>query len=435
MAGRVRPDCDGVHRRDFLRIGSAGLLGLGLADWLRLKARAEPGRGRATGVVLFWLAGAPATIDMWDLKPDAPEAIRGEFRPIATAAPGIAVCEHLPRLAGVTDRCTLVRSLHHSISAHEPGTTYMMTGNRPSAALEYPSLGSLAARLLPARSGVPPYLTFADQREGATYGGAGYLGPAYGPFAIEGHPGREGLRAQGVSLPNGFSLRSLEDRDGLRRRFDEGLKGLDESPVGTSLDGFHQQALDILRSDRVRAAIDLDRESPALRDAYGRTDLGQAALAARRLIEAGARFVTIGVVGWDTHAGNFRALRDALLPPLDRALAMLVRDLSARGLMDETIVLCTGEFGRTPRINNAAGRDHWSRSMAVLLAGGGFPPGTVFGATDPHGTAPSRDACSPDDLAATVFHHLGIGPKHEIASGSGRPIAAFREGMVLPALA
>ena len=202
----------------------------------------------------------------------------------------------------------------------------------------------------------------------------------------------------------------------------------------TGLDRFHRQALEILRSDRVRAALDLAREPDAVRDDYGRTPLGQGALAARRLIEAGARFVTLGVGGWDTHGDNFRTLRDRLLPPLDKALAALIRDLKSRGLLDETIVVCAGEFGRTPRVNGAAGRDHWARSMSVLLAGGGIPGGSVFGATDERGMAPCRDACSPDDLAATIFQRLGFGPRHEVRSASGRPIAIFREGRCLEAL-
>jgi Protein of unknown function (DUF1501) len=435
---RPRPDCEGFHRRDFLRAGTAGLLGLTLPDALR--AEADPGRPAAprrpaTGVIQIWLSGGPATIDIWDLKPDAPEEIRGEFRPIETAAPGIAITEHMPRLAAVMDRCALVRSLGHAIAAHGPGTTYMATGNRPSAAVDYPALGSLAARALPPRRGVPPFVTFAALRDGAPGAGAGYLGPAFGPFEVEGDPARGSLRAHGLSLPEGFSLRELESRDALRGRFDRGLRALEASGVMTGLDRFHAQALEVLRSDRVRSALDLSREPDATRDDYGRTPLGQGALAARRLIEAGARFVALGTGGWDTHGDNFRALRDRLLPPLDRALSALIRDLDARGLLEETVVLCGGEFGRTPRVNAAAGRDHWARSMAVLLAGGGIPGGTVYGATDGRGTSPSRDACSPDDLAATVFRRLGLGPRHEVRSAGGRPIPIFREGRCLEPLA
>ncbi len=432
---RTTTDCEGFHRRDFLRVGAAGMLGLGLADALRWPASAGAGgpgaRKPATGVIQIWLSGGPATIDMWDLKPGAPEEVRGEFRPIATAAPGVAIGEHLPRLAKVMDRCVVVRSLNHTISAHGPGTTYMATGNRPSAALEYPALGSMAARVLPGRRGVPPYVTFTALREGAPAVGAGYLGPAYGPFEVAGEPGRGALDARGVSLPAEMSLGALEDRDALRAGLDRGLRDLDASGVMAGLDRFHRDAVEILRSDRVRSALDLAREPERLRDDYGRTPLGQGALAARRLIEAGARFVTLGFGGWDTHAGNFGALRNNLLPPLDAALSALIRDLESRGLLDETIIVCAGEFGRTPRVNGGAGRDHWSRSMAALLAGGGFPGGSAYGATDAHGMAPAVDPCSPDDLAATIFQRLGYGPRHEVPAATGRPISLFREGKVL----
>ena len=434
---RSKTDREGFHRRDFLRVGSAGLLGLALPEALRAKALgqgATPSRKVATGVIQVWLSGGPSTIDMWDPKPEASEEIRGEFRAIATSAPGVSISEHMPRLAAVMDRCTLVRSLGHTISAHGPGTTYMATGNRPGPAMEYPSLGSLAARLLPPRPGSPPYVTFASLGEGAAGVGPGYAGPSCGPFRIEGDPGRGTLQAQGVSLPDGFSLRDLDDREKLRAGFDRGLKAAESTGVMEGLDGFHRQALEILRSDRVRLALDLSREADSIRDDYGRTPLGQGALAARRLIEAGARFVTLGFGNWDTHADNFRALRDRQLPPLDRALSALIRDLASRGLLDETLVVCVGEFGRTPRVNPSAGRDHWSRSMAALLAGGGVRGGSVFGATDGRGMGPEADPCSPDDLAATIFHRLGFGPRHEVTTPGGRPIAIFREGRVLDPL-
>jgi uncharacterized protein (DUF1501 family) len=238
-----------------------------------------------------------------------------------------------------------------------------------------------------------------------------------------------------MSLPPGFTLRDLDARDALRGRFDRGLRALDSAAAMEGLDRFHRQAAEILHSDRVRAALDLSREPAALRDDYARTPLGQGALAARRLIEAGARFVTLGFGGWDTHGDNFRTLRARLLPTLDKALSALVRDLESHGLLGETIVVCGGEFGRTPRVNATPGRDHWSRSMAVLLAGGGIPGGTVFGATDERAMAPCRDACSPDDLAATVFRRLGFGPWHEVSSAGGRPIPIFREGRCLEPLA
>jgi hypothetical protein len=428
-------DCERLHRRDFLKVGAAGLFGLSLANLLRLEARAAQKKGKAKSVILIWLAGGPATIDMWDLKPDAPENIRGEFKAIDTSASGIQICEFLPKVAKVMDRCCLVRSLSHNIAAHGPGTVYMTTGNRPSPGLEYPALGSLASRLLPAPAGIPPFVAFS----GVPAGGAGYLGAAYNPFEVEGDPARGTLRIQGVSLPEGFTVTDLDRRDQLLTKFDESFKALDQADLPASLDKFHQQALDILRSDKTRKAFDLTLESEKVRDAYGlapfsRSAFGAGALTARRLVEAGARFVTLGFGGWDTHAGNFRTLRTQLLPQLDQPLSALIADLDSKGLLDSTIVCCAGEFGRTPRVNNTAGRDHWARTMAVLLAGGGFPRGHVHGATNDQGAAPDADACSPDDLAATIFHHLGIEPTHEVTTTSGRPVAIFREGKVIEKL-
>jgi hypothetical protein len=428
MKTALRTDCERFHRRDFLRLGSAGLLGLGLADLLRLEAGARPARPNAAGVLMVWLAGGPSTIDIWDLKPDAPDSIRGEFRPIATSAQGVRVCEVMAKTAKMMHHAALVRSLHHNIPEHGVGTQYMTTGNRPSPALEYPGLGSLASRLLPAPEGVPSYVAF--QRTA----GAGYLGTGYAAFEVEGAPGRGRLRAPGMSLPADFSLGELADRDRLRNTFDAAFKALDQSEVPASLDKFHQQALDILRSDRTRRAFDLEKEPPGLRDAYGREPFGESALTARRLIEAGVRFVTIGLGGWDTHANNFQTLRGNLLPRLDAVLAALVGDLADRGLLDSTLVYCAGEFNRTPQINGSAGRDHWARSMAVLLAGGGVRKGYVHGSTDAQGMAPAEAPCAPDDVAATVFQALGIPPGREVQTITGRPVAVFRAGEVIEPL-
>jgi hypothetical protein len=306
----------------------------------------------------------------------------------------------------------------------------MTTGNRPSAALDYPSLGSLASRLLPAPAGVPAYVSFSEARAGGA-GGAGYLGAAHNPFEVAAGPNRGRLTVEGIALPDGFTASDLARRDRLRDRFDARFRALDEADLPASLDRFHQQALDILRSDKTRKAFDLDRETQAVRERYGPSPFGQSVLAARRLVEAGVRSVTVGLGGWDTHAGNFPALQNRLLPQLDRALSALVGDLDERGLLGETVVYCAGEFGRTPRINGGAGRDHWARSMAVLLAGGGIAEGRSHGSTDRQGMAPETEPCSPDDVAATLFHQLGLAPGHEVTTASGRPVALFREGKVI----
>jgi hypothetical protein len=436
MTAFWRSDCERFHRRDFLALGSAGLVGLTLPDYLRWSARADTTavkKAQAKSVIMVWLAGGPASIDMWDLKPDAPETIRGEFKPIPTAVPGIQISEHLPKMAQAVRHCTIIRSLAHSIPAHGPGTVYMTTGNKPTPALNYPALGSVAAKLLTTPVGVPPFVSFTNLR-GGTAGLAGYLGTAYNPFEVEGAAGGRNaqLRVRGISLPPNFALADLEKRNKLLDDLDGKFKHLDQSSdLVAGMDKFQQQAIDILRSDRTKKAFDLSLESEATRNRFGQNPFGQSALAARRLVEAGVRFVTIGTGGWDTHQNNFRTLKDQRLPQLDVTLAALVDDLAERGLLESTIVVCAGEFGRTPNVNKNAGRDHWARSMAAVVAGGGFARGLVYGATDSDGKAPAADACSPDDLAATIFHCLGIDPHAELPTGNGRKVQLFREGKVL----
>jgi hypothetical protein len=434
-----RSDCEGFYRRDFLKIGAAGLFGLGLPELLRLEAHAakEPGAParKATSVIMLWLGGGPATIDMWDLKPGAPTG--GEFKPINTKAQGIQISEHLPKMADAMDRATIVRSLHHTIPSHGPATVFMTTGNKPTPAIHYPSLGSLTTRLLPAEKGVPPYVSFNEIR-GGTAGVAGYLGTAYNPFIVEGSAGNgkgraaPTLRVRGIQLPNGFTLEELDNRDKLLKGFDSTFRAVDKSAdIVDGYDTFHKQALEILRSDKTKKAFSLNEEKPELRTRYGATPFGQGALAARRLVEAGVRFVTISLGGWDTHGKNFEALSKRLLPNLDTTLSALIGDLSDRGMLDRTIVYCAGEFGRTPKINKNAGRDHWARSMAVVLAGGGFRRGYAHGTTDANGMAPNSEPVTPDDVSATLFHCLGIDPHTELMTASGRPIQLFREGKVV----
>jgi hypothetical protein len=418
-------------RRGFLKVGTASLVGLSLAEVLRQEARGGTHRASAANsVILVWLGGGPATIDMWDLKPDAPDTIRGEFRPIATRAAGIRICEHLPKTAAVMDRCALVRSLQHGIPAHGPAAVHMATGHLPSPSVEYPSLGALAAKVLPGAPGVPPYVAFAAARGSGLPVGAGFLGLSCNPFEVDNAENGKS-RVDGIALPSGFTLAELEDRSKLRDVFEQRFRSLDALDVPASLDRFQQQALDILRSDRTRRAFDLDQEKPALREDYGSSPFGRSVLAARRLIEAGCRIVTVGLGGWDTHADNFGTLRTRLLPTLDRALGTLVEDLDHRGLLQSTIVYCAGEFGRTPRVNGQAGRDHWSRSMTVFLAGGSIRRGHVHGKTDAYGDSPSTGNCSPGDVSATLFRALGVDPGRDLLMPSGRSAPMFRDGKVI----
>ena len=371
--------CDGVNRRDVLTIGSAGLLGLTLPGILASEAKAKAakevggGQPKAKSVILLWLSGGPATIDMWDNKPDAPEGIRGEFKSIDTTAKGMQVAETFPKLAQVGNKLTLVRSLYHTIPSHGPAAVFMTTGNKPTAALQYPSMGSVASKMLKTEMGVPPYVTFGELRNGLV-GQAGYLGTGYNPFIIEGNApaGKDGTAAKGggfsvrgLTLKGTFTLEELEKRDALLRKFDTGFAGLDKSnDLVDGLDTFHQQALDILKSDKTRKALDLTAEKQTTRDLYGATPFGQGALAARRLIESGVRFATVSFGGWDTHAKTFDAHKTRLAPTTDTVLAALISDLDQRGLLDSTIVMCAGEFGRTPKVNKNAGRDHWEIGRA-----------------------------------------------------------------------
>jgi hypothetical protein len=339
------------------------------------------------------------------------------------------------------NHATVVRSLAHTIPSHGPATVFMTTGNKPTPAVQYPSLGSVMTRLVPAEKGVPPYVSFGEIRGGVA-GVAGYLGTSYNPFIVEGSAGRGGkggtpptLRVRGIQLPNGMTLKDLNNRDALLRGFDSTFKTIDKSAdLVDGLDTFHKQALEILRSDKTKKAFDLTQEKDDLRSRYGATPFGQGALAARRLVEAGVRFVTISLGGWDTHGKNFEALSKRLLPNVDTTLSSLIQDLSDRGMLDSTIVYCAGEFGRTPKINKNAGRDHWARSMAVVLAGGGLKRGYAHGTTDGNGMAPATEVCTPDDVSATLFHCLGIDPHQELNTSSGRPIQLFREGKIVQKL-
>lgn len=417
------------HRRGFLQLGAAGFFGLTLPRLLAAETNSSSAPvARAKNMILIWLDGGPATIDMWDPKPDAPDYIRGEFSTIATAVPDLRIGEHLPKMAAVMDRCTLVRSFHHTIPDHGPGSQYVLTGQLPSAATEYPSLGSITARLLPSTTGIPTYIAFQNP----VAGGAGYLGSACNPFE---------LSDSGSQLPPGLSLGDKADRSAftshvqLRRRLDRRFDAFNHDPVAHGLDAYHRQAVDVLQQDSVRLALNLESVPQDVRDRFGsRSTLGATMLRVCRLIEAGARFVTVSMSGWDTHANNFAQLRNTLLPQLDQALSALVTHMESSGLLSSTIVCCCGEFARTPEVNGNAGRDHWSRAASVLLAGGGFKAGHVHGATDTKGLAPIEGSCTPGDLTATLLHQLGIPITTKLAAPSGREFAIIRDGRVIQEL-
>jgi hypothetical protein len=417
-----------IQRRDFMRIGGS-MLGLSMADLFRLEAAgAIAPRDAGKSAILLFLCGGQSHLDTWDLKPENSE-IRGEFRPIATNLPGLQVCELMPRLARQADKYAILRHVSHTMAVHEPGQRYVRTGNRPLPSLIYPDHGSVISKELPAPRGIPPYVTLPVARSNGLIEAAGYLGVAYRSFQVPGDPSSPTFTVRSLSTPDGSATGRTERRFSFMNRLDQGLRQADAaSQELEGMDRFYQRAFDVLQSAAFRRAFELDRESSQLRDRYGRTAFGQACLLARRLVEAGVRFVEIDFGSWDTHLNNFSFMRNTLVPPWDQGLAALLEDLSGRGMLDSTFVWSTGEFGRTPTINNNAGRDHWARANSMLVAGGGIRAGQVIGRTDASGAEPVGNACSPDDVAASFYRAMGIDHHTEYHTSDGRPVLLVRNG-------
>lgn len=415
-------------RRSFLQLGLTPLLGFAGFRGLSAAEVSQSKESKAQRVILVWLDGGPSTIDMWDPKPTAPSSIRGEFQSIKSSVPGLHLTEHLPETAKVMDRCVLVRSLSHSIPAHGPGSVYMLTGQIPSARGKHPAMGSIVASQLDAQKSLPPFVSLGSA--GPFNGNeAGFLDTSMNPFRIKGN-----AVPTGVTLGKVADIESFERRIELRNLIDQSFDQLNGDKVVEGLGNFSQRAVEVLKKDVIRKAIDVENVRTERRELYGNSSLGKNALRAARLVESGARFVSVGYSGWDTHSNNFGQLRNQLLPPLDKALSGLVTDLDARGLLDSTIVLCCGEFGRTPEVNQAGGRDHWSSASTVFLAGGGLKQGLAHGKTDELGREPIEDECSPADIAATILHQLGIDPKSKVETPNGREIQLLRSGTPIQAI-
>lgn len=425
----------GSSRRGFLQTGLAGLAGLSLPALFRQQSiAAAAGQAKSkTNVILFWLSGGPSHIDMWDPKPDAPGEIRGPFGHIPTKLAGVHVCEHLPLTAKIMDRLTLIRSVDCSASDHTPIT--MQAGNPLARRTNngkdgdgYPSMGSVAAKFRGANSpGIPGYVALADSLA-ADIWGAGHLGGAYDPVSGKDLAGR-------LALAEGLTVERLGNRRDLAEQMDDWKRGVGQNEAVASADRYTQQAYEVLMTGRAQRAFNLDAETPAMRDAYGRDSLGEKALLARRLVEAGSTFVTVsGAWGYFDHHGDtvkwggIKKGLTPLLPAVDRTLHAIVTDLEARGLLDSTLILMMGEFGRSPVINKDAGRDHWARVMSMVMAGGGLRHGQVIGSTDSKGYDIASRRVSPSDLAATVFHHLGIDQNAQWIDRQGRPRPIVTEG-------
>ncbi len=408
--------CDGVSRRNFLQVGAVGLAGLTLSDLLRAdEAGSGDARYKKKSIINVYLGGGPSHIDTFDLKPEAPKEFRGEFQPIDTTVPGIQICEHLPKLASMMDKLAIVRSLtglHEEHSPHQTETGWSEQSLRSSGGR--PSLGSVVARLHGANNGSAP--TFVDLTGHTRHG---FLGSVYGAFRPDGE-GRANLTLNGVTTGR------LDDRQQLLSGLDRLKRESDASGSMKAMDAFAQRAVSVITSGEVARALDLSQEDPRLRERYlggGKSPHHEndRFLAARRLISAGVRCVSLSWGGWDTHGNNFGHLK-MQLPPMDQGLGTLIEDLDAHGLLHDTIVIVWGEFGRTPRVNPGAGRDHWPRAMSVLVAGGGLQTGQAIGATNRNGEMPKDRPVHLQEIFATLYQHMGIDPKYTtLVDNNGRP--------------
>jgi hypothetical protein len=418
-----------VSRRNFIKIGTLGYLGISLSQFLELEAaHASPDGPAATSVILLWMDGGPSHTDTFDPKPEGDSDVRGEFSAIPTNIAGIQVSEHLPLMARQMDKVTLIRAMSHNEGAHERACHTLLTGWHPLPALTYPSMGSVTAKELGMSGALPPYIAVPGGAFGQGYGQSGYLEAAYNPFSVPGDPNRAGFSVQDVSLPQGITRERLDRRRSLLQAMDGLYSQLDKSEAFQARDHFYQQAYTMITSAQTRKAFNIDEEPDAIRDLYGRNSFGQSCLLARRLVEAGVHFVTVNMGGWDTHVNNFKALKDNLLPPLDQGFAALLQDLHSRGILQHTLVLWMGEFGRTPHVNERAGRDHWPHSQTIVAAGAGVPGGHVLGSTDRNGTGPIDKSVSPADLVATVYTKLGIDIDEHYKTPEGRPIKIIAGG-------
>jgi hypothetical protein len=416
-------------------------LGLNMADLMRSRALAseskKPTPAKAKSCILIWLDGGPSHLETFDLKPHAPVEIRGEFKPIKTDVPGIEISEHLPRTARVMKHVALVRSLTHAFGNHNTGSHYLLTGNKPSPVIEYPSMGSIYAQQAGAGKVLPPYVAVP---EGVTYSGSGFLPATYQPFSLGGDPSKPDFRVRNLNPPASLSFERVERRREMQHFLDEVKRSTEEHPVHTPVDTYYEQAYALLTSPESQAAFDLSKEPSKVREHYGRSRVGTGCLMARRMVEHGVGFVTVVDKGWDMHQQIFKNMPDAMfrgsgkLPALDQAYSGLIADLAERGLLDSTLVMLMGEFGRTPKINDRAGRDHWPRAGFVCLAGGGVRGGQVIGSTDAFGESPNEQPVAPEDLAASTLSLMGIRPGDAYQAPNGRPIQWVKGGSIIKGL-
>lgn len=418
-------------RRTFLKVGALALGGLTLPDLLAARARGaqSPGSYRKS-VILIWQAGGPSHIDMYDLKPNAPAEVRGEFKPISTNVQGIQISEHLPNQAKVFDKMAVVRSAFHTNAGHGMGSQWMLTGYQPTIEVNdniFPSTGSVVAKLR--GSNMPGLPAYVNLPRVLSLGKAAYLGASYNPFAPDANPNEASFQVRNLKLPGRVDAERLERRKQLVSDLDTIRRDLDAKGDMNGLDTFYRDAMEMVTNTKAQQAFDVNRESVKVRDRYGRNDLGQCCLLARRLVEAGVTFVTVQAGGgWDTHGNNFTELKRRLLPQFDSGVASLVEDIYDRGMQDDVLVLAMGEFGRTPKINKDAGRDHWPGAMSVLYSGGGLKMGQMIGTTNALAEYPTSKPYTPGCVLSTMYHALGIDHKHVFYDQAQRPMPVLSEG-------
>lgn len=418
--------CQGMHRRDFLRVGGLSGLGLALPHLFAAKAAAAAqGRpARDVNCIMVWTLGGTSHHDTFDPKPDAPPSVRGEFSTINTAVPGIRFSEIMPRFASELKRYSVLRSLNPVTGAHGSADFVMMSGHRFSTTTIYPCFGSVVSQHQGFKTRMPPFVQVGDAVN-RIYGGgtAGFLGIVHNPFDVLTDPNDPKFTARDLVPPAVIDSRRQTRRENVLRTIDSLQRNLEADPDSyAALDKHYQAALNLIAAPQTAQAFALHREDPRLRDRYGRNRFGQSLLLARRLVEAGVRFVTVSDDGWDTHGDNFKALKNRLMPRVDQAFPELLIDLEQRGMLDNTLVVWMTDFGRTPQINSASGRDHWATAGFALAAGAGVPGGLVLGKTDGEGGRPIDSEYFPEDLAATIYTKLGIPLDLMLQTPDGRPI-------------
>lgn len=427
-----------LSRRTVLKVGGLGLAGLNLPSLLQAEQSPRRRKATARSVILLFQFGGASHLDSFDPKPSAPREIRGEFATFKTRVPGTLVSEHLPRMASIADKYALIRSVHHTRSAHNPGAYYSLTGREPltnlvtanASATDFPHPGSVVAALDPGERKVPPFVSLptmiADGPFRTPGEFAGFLGKIYDPLWVLADPNAANFNVEQLTLPAELDIERVQERRSILRELDAKSRMAEQVAAVQGMKAYRGRAIDLLTSPATRKAFALNEESDRMRDRYGRNTYGQSVLLARRLVEAGVRFVTVyysrGIGGWDTHKDNFNILKKSRLPHTDQSVSALLEDLQARGLLDETLVYWTGDFGRTPKINKDAGRDHWPQCQTVLMAGGGVRGGQVYGTSDAIGARPAEKPVRPDDITATLFHALGIDPETMVYDQLHRPM-------------